>query len=112
MTIIDWSTLSEAAKREALSRPAQRDDASVMAAARGIMARVRAEGDAAVLALTEQFDRVRLGSLEVTRVEFEHAEHSLDAAQHAAIERAIANVQRFHAAQQSPSLRLENPPGV
>jgi histidinol dehydrogenase len=48
----------------------------------------------------------------VTRTEFESAERILDSNQHAAIEQAIANVRRFHAAQKTPAVRLENPPGV
>jgi histidinol dehydrogenase len=112
MRILDWSTLSEPAKREALRRPAQRDAAKIMTAARGIIERVRREGDAALLSLTAEFDRVRVATLEVTRAEFEVAERTLKSDQHAAIERAIGNVRRFHAAQTTPPIRLEVSPGV
>jgi histidinol dehydrogenase len=112
MRILDWKTLSTAERNDALRRPAQRDAASTLQAARDIVDAVRRDGDAAVVALTEKYDRVRLASLQVTAEEFSAAERALDAAQIAAIERAIANVRRFHSAQGSPPLRIETAPGV
>jgi histidinol dehydrogenase len=112
MRIIDWNMLSETARRAALRRPAQSDAANVTAAVRGIIERVRREGDAALLSLTEQFDRIRLEALEVTQAEFAVAERSLQSEQHAAIEQAIGNVRRFHAAQRTAPVRIEIAPGA
>jgi histidinol dehydrogenase len=112
MYILDWKSLSTAQRDAALRRPAQRDAESTMQTARDIIAAVRRGGDAAVLALTEKFDQVRLDSLRVTAQEFSAAERTLNGAQTAAIEQAISNVRRFHAAQASPPLRVETAPGV
>jgi histidinol dehydrogenase len=112
MRILDWKSLSGAQREQALRRPALRDAPAVADAARNIIDAVRREGDAAVLALTEKFDGVRPASLTVTPQEFDHAERSLNAAQITAIERAIANVRRFHEAQGSKPLRIEISPGV
>jgi histidinol dehydrogenase len=112
MRILDWSALTERSRREALSRPAQRGAASVTATVRAIIERVRRDGDAALFSLTEEIDRVRLETLEVTQPEFEHAERILQSHQHAAIERAIGNVHRFHAAQTTAPIRVETSPGV
>jgi histidinol dehydrogenase len=112
MRILDWKSLSAAQRDQALQRPAQRDAASIRDAARGIIEAVRREGDSAVLALTEKFDAVRPASLQVTPQEFAHAERALNTAQTAAIERAIDNVRRFHAAQGAAPLRVETAPGV
>jgi histidinol dehydrogenase len=112
MRILVWKSLSIAERQSALRRPAQSDAAQVAAVARGIIDAVRRDGDAALLTLTEKFDRVRLASLRVTSGEFEAAERALTAAQTAAIERAIANVRQFHAAQVAPPLRVETAPGV
>jgi histidinol dehydrogenase len=112
MRILDWNSSSSAERRAALQRPALQDAARVSAAARDIIERVRREGDAALLALTQQFDGVHLEALAVTTAEFAAAERALTAEQHAAIERAIDNVRRFHAAQASPPLRVEISPGV
>src|SRR5580658_6827517 len=112
MRILDWNSSSSAERCAALQRPALQDAARVSAAARDIIERVRREGDAALLALTQQFDGVHLEALAVTTAEFAAAERALTAEQHAAIERAIDNVRRFHAAQASPPLRVEISPGV
>jgi histidinol dehydrogenase len=112
MRILDWKSLSATQREHALRRPAQRDAASIKQAAQEIVDSVRREGDAAVLALTEKFDQVRLASLRVTPQEFEVAERALNAVQTAAIERAIENVRRFHEAQSAKPLRVETAPGV
>jgi histidinol dehydrogenase len=112
MQILDWKTLSAARRNDALKRPAQRDAARVTATAQDIIERVRNEGDAALLALTEQFDGVRLDKLQVTPEEFDAAERELNAEQNAAIERAISTIHRFHAAQMPPPLSVETAPGV
>jgi histidinol dehydrogenase len=112
MRILDWKSLSEAQRRDALKRPAQRDTARVTATAQDIIERVRREGDAALLALTEQFDGVRLAALQVTAKEFEEAALELNAEQNAAIDRAISTIHRFHAAQMPAPLRVETAPGV
>jgi histidinol dehydrogenase len=112
MRILDWKSLSAAQQRDALQRPAQRDAARVTATAQDIIERVRREGDAALLALTEQFDGVRLAELQVTEKEFAEAELKLSAEQKSAIERAISTIHRFHAAQMPAPLRVETAPGV
>jgi histidinol dehydrogenase len=112
MRILDWNSSSSAQRSAALQRPALKDAASVEAAVRGIVKRVRREGDAALFALTQQFDGARLEALAVTAQEFAAAERAVTPEQHAAIERAIDNVRRFHAAQLTPPLRLETSPGV
>ena len=112
MRILDWKSLSAAQRADALKRPAQRDAARVTATVKGLIERVRGEGDAALLALTEQFDAVRLSALQVTPEEFEDAAGELNAEQNAAIDRAISTVHRFHAAQMPAPLRVETAPGV
>jgi len=112
MQILDWKTLTAAQRRKALERPAQRDAAATAAAVRVIIDTVRRDGDAALLSLTEKFDGVRLDALRVTPAEFDAADASLSAAQHAAIERTIFTVKKFHAAQAPTPLRVETAPGV
>jgi histidinol dehydrogenase len=112
MRALDWTTLSIAARRSALERPAQRDAGRVALEAAEIVAAVRRGGDTTLLDLTERFDGVRLGSLEVTDAEFEAAERTLSAAQHHALEVAIGTVRTFHAAQARAPLSIETAPGV
>jgi histidinol dehydrogenase len=112
MHILDWKSLCTAERDDALRRPALRNAAATLQAAQDIVDAVRRDGDAAVMALTERYDGVRLTSLRVTAEEFSAAERALDASQIAAIDRAIANVRRFHAALAIAPLRIETAPGV
>jgi histidinol dehydrogenase len=112
MRILHWKSLTRAERLIALQRPAARDAAGTAAAARAIIEEVRRHGDAAVLELTERFDGARLSDLAVSAREFAAADNALSSAQHAAIETAIATVRAFHAAQGTPSLRVETAPGV
>ncbi len=112
MRVLDWKSLTSAQRRDALRRPAQRDAERIAAATREIIDEVRRDGDAALIALTERFDGVRLSELGVSEREFTAAERRLSAAQHAAIDAAIAAVGKFHAAQSPAPLRIETAPGV
>jgi histidinol dehydrogenase len=109
---LDWTTLSTAERRAALERPAQRGAARIAREAAEIVEAVRRGGDAALLDLTERFDGVRPGSLEVSDTEFEAAEQALSAAQHRALEVAIGTVRTFHAAQAREPLSIDTAPGV
>jgi histidinol dehydrogenase len=112
MKIIDWATCSADARRAALARPAAGGREEVFREASAIVAAVRAEGDVAVRRLTRQFGGVSEGDLEVSAQEFRAARASLRPEEIAALERAIANVTRFHEAQVSPALSVETTPGV
>lgn len=77
--------------------------------------RVRFEGDAAVRALTLQFDKVDLGDLplKVTEEEFDRAEARLEPAVKDAIDLAIANITKVHRDQLgAPEIVTQVMPGV
>lgn len=112
MRTVDWATIGDEERRALLRRPAQAHRADLERAVREIVDAVRADGDAALLRYTERFDGVRLRSLAAERAEFAAAEAALTATQHAAIERAIANVRAFHEAQRLTPLVVETMPGV
>ena len=112
MQIIDWTSASPEVRRKALARPAAESRADVRAEVAAIVDAVRAEGDAAVRRYTKRFNRVEVDDLRVTSAEFREARSRLTAEQLAALERAVANVTRFHEAQASPPLSLETMPGV
>jgi len=112
MRILDWKSSSDSERRAALQRPALRDEQQIIAAVRQIIAAVRSRGDAALREFTEEFDGVRIDALAVGEPEFAAAERSLSRAEHAAIEKAIATIHRFHAAQMPAPIRVETAPGV
>ena len=107
-----WSGLTDAARAALLRRPAQDNAEELSTAVEAIIAAVRARGDAALADYTRRFDGVEIQTLRVTAAEFATAEAALPTAAHAAIDRAIANVRRFHEAQRLPPLSMETSPGV
>jgi histidinol dehydrogenase len=112
LRINDWSRLDPAARRDLLRRPAQRDQEETMSGARAIVERVRRDGDAALLALTAEYDHVRLESLRVTEAEFAEAATALSVNEKHAIHQAIGTITRFHEAQRRGAVRVETAPGV
>jgi histidinol dehydrogenase len=77
-----------------------------------ILQEVRHRGDAAVQEYTLRFDKVAVDQLEVSATELAEAEASLDTALKTAIQTAKANIETFHAAQQSHPEVIETMPGV
>jgi histidinol dehydrogenase len=112
MKIIDWNSTSADLRRAALARPAAQMRDEVFRQAAAIVSAVRAEGDAAIRRFTRQFGGPDLIDLRASRAEFAEARAALDAVQIAALERAVANVTRFHEAQRSAPLALDTMPGV
>src|ERR1700722_14259047 len=99
MRIIDWNSLDKAGRAAALARPFPHTRAEATRVAGGIIERVRRAGDEALLALTHQYDGVRLKALAVSQTEIEQARQGLSSEAIAALKRAIANVRAFHEGQ-------------
>lgn len=110
--VLEWSSLSADERRKALRRPAQNAADEINARVREVIADVRARGDAALFDYTRRFDGAEVTSLAVSAQEFADAERALTGNQVQALQRAIANVERFHTAQLAEPLRIETSPGV
>ena len=93
-------------------RPAAAEAPQVAARVRAIFDQVRTGGDAALLALAAELDKAALASLLVSATEFAAAAAQVPANLQAAIRQAKANIEKFHAAQREPELRVETMPGV
>jgi histidinol dehydrogenase len=111
MRILDWKALDEPGRRAALARPAPLGPEARRVALE-VIEGVRHGGDQALRALTRRFDGVTLDSLSVTPAEFAEARRAVNSEQMRALERAIANVERFHQAQGPRPLRMETGTGV
>lgn len=79
-----------------------------------IIRAVRAEGDTALIALTERFDRVRLtpATLAVPAAEVDAAVARVPAALMAALETAAARIEAFHASQMPRDLVVPDAAGL
>src|SRR6185369_9739027 len=79
---------------------------------KNILARVRTSGDEALRELTLQFDKIKLGDLKVSENEIKEAISSVSSELKKAIETAVKNIEKFHAAQKREVIKIETTPGV
>lgn len=98
MKRINWNTLSEAERNDALARPAQFRESELRRGVEGIIGEVRNRGDAALRELSARYDRCTLDVLEVGEAEFSAAEAKLAPDLKAAIREAAARIEAFHSA--------------
>ncbi len=109
---VRWSSLSAPARVELLRRPNSDHQTGLGATVREIIEEVRRGGDAALIALTERFDGIRLETLEVTPAEFDEARRQVPddvkAAMNAARERLIT----WHRAGMATEFQIDTAPGV
>lgn len=96
---------------ELLKRPTLNTE-SLFGTVQGVIDRVKAGGDRAVLEYEEQFDKVALTSLVVSEEERNEAEALLSEELKAAIRLAKQNIETFHAAQRFEGKRVQTQPGV
>jgi histidinol dehydrogenase len=103
------------AQRDALLVRAEADLSSFLEPARRIVEAVRAGGDAAIVRLAREIDRVELdpARLMATEDEFARAERALEPEVKAAIAFAVDNIRRFHERQKpEPMWLMEIRPGA
>lgn len=112
MRTVVWQSLSNQQQDSVLERPAITEGANITAAVSDVIAKVRAEGDAALLELTERFDKVRPASIRVSAEEIEQAAARLSPEMKVALEQAYENIAKFHNAQIHQPVKVETMPGV
>ncbi|EGQ8483942.1 histidinol dehydrogenase [Vibrio parahaemolyticus] len=112
MRTVVWQSLSEEQQDAILERPAIAEGANITAAVADVIAKVRTQGDAALLELTEKFDRVKPESIRVPSNEINAASERLSAEMKQALEQAYSNIAKFHKAQKPQPIKVETQPGV
>ncbi len=108
--MIRIAKFGEVAPEEIFARAVPETDVS--AAVSEILAAVRRDGDRALFALTEKFDRVKLDRLAVTPEEIADARASVEPEFLRILERAAGNIRRFHERQVRAGFVLTGPDGV
>ncbi|RDI98269.1 histidinol dehydrogenase [Dyella solisilvae] len=112
MNRLDWNALDSLGQRAALARPAQSRAESLRSGVEQIVARVRADGDAALRELSARYDRCALDAIEVTAQELHDAESRLDPELKAAIDEAAARIEAFHRAAAPQPVAVDTASGV
>ncbi len=98
--------------REALLRRPHALDAEGRETVQAIIGDVRERGDAALRDHTERFDGAALDEIRVDADDIADAFEALSKAQREAMDRAWANLERFHAPQRIQPYDVETAPGV
>lgn len=88
------------------------DVSSLSATVNTVLQDVKTRGDEAVKEYEEKFDHARLTDLAVSQEEMDEAERLVSAELKEALILAHANIERFHAAQEFQSIKVETAPGV
>lgn len=112
MRTVVWQSLSENQQDSILERPAIAEGANITTAVAEVIAKVREEGDSALIELTEKFDRVKPESIRVSSEEIKAASERLSESMKSALEQAYANISKFHKAQKPQPIKVETQPGV
>lgn len=112
LSIFEWADLDEQQRGELLRRPKASQDESIRIGAENIISAVRANGDAALIELTQQYDAATITAFKVSAAEIAAASERLTEPQLAAINLAIANVHKFHERQRPSAISVETMPGV
>ena len=101
---LDHSQSDFEARFNALLSAKREDSPDVDATVAAIIADVRAQGDAALIALTEKFDRIALtpATLRITAEEIDQAMKDVPEADFAALEVAAQRIAAYHARQMPP----------
>jgi len=94
-----------------LARPTF-DRTSLFETVQKILEEVQIDGDKALKKFTEQFDKVSIDTIEVTKEEIADAEKLLSVNLKQAIEMARRNIWKFHSEQQHDLPEIQTSPGV
>jgi len=97
--------------QEILNRDIQAEE-NVSAAVDAVLADVKENGDAALLAYTERFDGVKLEDLRVSDAEMEAAWNALEPDFLETLRMAAENIRQFHQLQVHQDFRLEKDGGI
>lgn len=112
MRRLNWNDLDQKARIAALERPAQMAAGDITASVTAVKNAVLAKGDAALIELTEKFDKVRLTELTLPKSAFEAARNRLSDKFKTALKNAYDNIYRFHEAQKPKPVQVETQKGV
>ena len=111
LTPIIWKDLNKKQQEALLQRPVLQNE-NLAQQVQNIITKVQEGGDAAVKALTQQYDGISLDNLQVTDQEFIEASQNISPKTLTALQRAIKQIQAFHIQQKPENIRVETAPGI
>lgn len=110
--LVNWNTCDEVTQRRLLTRPAISASDNITRIVSEIIDNVKNNGDAALRDYSARFDNTVVPSLRVTEGEIAAAVARLGDDIKQAMAVAVANIEKFHRAQQLAPVDIETLPGV
>lgn len=111
-TVIDWQACNAEQQQSLLTRPAISASENIAQTVRGILDKVKNEGDEALRYYSATFDKTQVDALRVSEQQISAAAARLGDDLKQAMAVAIGNIEKFHLAQQLPVVDIETQPGV
>ncbi|WP_445485939.1 histidinol dehydrogenase [Proteus mirabilis] len=111
-TLNFWDKCTQQQQQQLLTRPAISASASITEQVATIISQVRNDGDKALKALSQKYDKAAPDSVLVTKTQIDAACARLNNEIKQAIAQAMSNIRRFHVAQIPKTIEVETQPGV
>ncbi|HAU5009948.1 TPA: histidinol dehydrogenase [Proteus mirabilis] len=111
-TLNFWDKCTQQQQQQLLTRPAISASAPITEQVATIISQVRNDGDKALKALSQKYDKAAPDSVLVTKTQIDVACARLNNEIKQAIAQAMSNIRRFHEAQIPKTIEVETQPGV
>lgn len=112
MKLTYWQNCSASEQQALLTRPAISESNSITQAVATILAEVKNNGDTALKALSQKFDKVTLQNVQLDPAEITLAATQVKAELKQAMQQAAKNIEVFHRAQIRQTVTVETMPGI
>ena len=112
MKLSYWQQCSDAQRAALLTRPAITASDSISQAVADILSQVKQNGDQALIALSNKFDKVQIQQIQLTQDAIKAATARVKPELKQAMQLAVSNIEKFHQAQVKSAITVETMPGV
>ncbi|OTQ32876.1 histidinol dehydrogenase [Gilliamella apicola] len=112
MKLSYWQQCSDAQRAALLTRPAITASDSISQAVADILSQVKQNGDQALIALSNKFDKVQIQQIKLTQDAIKAATARVKPELKQAMQLAVSNIEKFHRAQVKSAITVETMPGV
>lgn len=112
MKISYWQQCSDKQQQALLMRPAIAASDTISQAVTAILEQVKQDGDKALIALSNKFDKVQIKQIKLTEAEIKAATARVNQELKQAMQLAVSNIKKFHQAQVKPAINVETMPGI
>lgn len=112
MKLSYWQNCSKEQQAELLTRPAIAASDSISQVVKDILTQVKQNGDLALKALSNKYDKTQTNQIKLTEDEIKTATSRVKWDLKQAMQLAVSNIEKFHQAQVRQTITVETMPGI